>query len=100
MGPDYTGIFKCSCPSWGSFWGGGGDGETYQPAIADAPPDYSPRVTFGADLQWEDLGRVQPWHGQPRRAEDGGEEEDEKGSCDSGTYSGLRISIAFYARLV
>ena len=56
----------------------------YQPTIADAPPYHTPRVPLCANLQREDLGRVEPGHRKPRRAEDGGEEENEKGSCDPG----------------
>ena len=57
---------------------GGKKDSTYRPPVANGPSDHAPGVASGTHFQWEDLGRVQPWHGQPCRAEDGGEEEHEE----------------------
>ena len=57
---------------------GGRKDSTYRPPVADGPANHTPCVASGADFQWEDLGRVEPWHGQPCRAEDCGEEEHEE----------------------
>lgn len=35
----------------------------YQPAVADGPSDDAPCVTLCPNLEWEDLGGVEPWHG-------------------------------------
>lgn len=51
---------------------------TYRPPVPYGPADHAPCVAPGTNFQWENLGRVQPWNGQPRRSEDGGEEEDEE----------------------
>lgn len=61
------------------------DPKTYQPAVTNTPPYYTPCITLRADLQREDLGRVEPRYRQPSRAENGGEEKDKEGSCDSRT---------------
>ena len=53
---------------------------TNRPPVANGPANHTPCVASGTDFQWEDLGRVQPWHGQPCRAEDSGEEEHEENS--------------------
>ena len=71
----------------GGNWGGWviRQDKTYKPAVADAPSHHTPSVTLCANLEWEDLGWVQPGDRKPCRAKYGGEEENEKGSCDSGT---------------
>ena len=53
-------------------------GLMYRPAVADGPSDHTPRVASGPDFQWENLGGIQPRHGQPGCAEDCGVQEDEK----------------------
>ena len=58
--------------------GRGSRGLTYRPPIPNGPTDHAPCVAPGTDFQGENLGRVQPWNGQPSRSEDGGEEEDEE----------------------
>lgn len=57
------------------------DGREQQdaPAVADGPADDTPGVALGADLQREDLGRVQPGDGEPGGTKDGCVEEDEEG---------------------
>ena len=50
--------------------------ETYQPAVTNGPSDNTPCITLGADLQREDLGRIQPGDGKPGGAEDEGEHVD------------------------
>ena len=59
---------------------------TYGPSVANRPTDHAPRVASGAYFQWEDLGRVEPRHGQPRGSENGREEEHEenRGATDAG----------------
>lgn len=51
---------------------------TYCPPIANGPTDHTPRIASGTYFQWEDLGWVQPRHGQPCRSENGGEQEHEE----------------------
>lgn len=50
--------------------------EKCKPAVSDGPANDTPCVTLGADLQGEDLGRVQPWDSEPGGAEGGSEQED------------------------
>lgn len=47
-----------------------------EPAVSDGPANHSPGVSFSADLEREDLGGVEPGHGEPGGAEGGGEQED------------------------
>lgn len=46
-----------------------------EPAVTDGPANDAPGVALGADLQWEDLGGVEPWDSEPGGAEGGCEEE-------------------------
>ena len=62
---------------------------TYRPPVANRPADHTPRVASGSDFQGEDLGRVQPRDGQPRRSENGGEEEDKENGTSSHAGSAL-----------
>ena len=57
-----------------------------RPPIANTPANHAPGVTTSADLKREDLGRVQPRHGQPRSSKNGGKEENEErcGSTEMG----------------
>ena len=48
-------------------------------AVADGPPDDGPRAAFGAYVQREDLGGVEPGGGEPCGAERGRVEEGEGG---------------------
>ena len=56
---------------------------TYQPAVPNTPPYDAPSIAFGAYLEREDLGRVEPRHCEPSRAEDEGEQNDERCSCSA-----------------
>lgn len=55
----------------------------YRPTVANRPPHDTPRITTSTDLQWEDLGRIQPGDDKPSRAENDGIQEDEEGGCTS-----------------
>lgn len=62
---------------------------TYRPAVADRPTNHAPRVASGSDFQGENLRRVKPRYGQPRRSENGSEEEHEEDGGASYAGSGL-----------
>lgn len=49
--------------------------EEREPAVADGPADYPPRVALGADLEREYFGGVEPGNSQPSCAKCGCEEE-------------------------
>ena len=51
---------------------------TYYPSISNGPTDDTSRIILGANLQREDLGRVQPPHDKPSGPEDGSEEKYER----------------------
>lgn len=55
------------------FWGEG----AYSPSVSNTPSYHTPCITFGANLQGEDLGGVEPGNGKPGGAEAGGEDESE-----------------------
>lgn len=55
-------------------------GKTYEPSVTNRPSNNTECVTLCADSEWEDLGWVEPWDGQPGCAEDGGEDEDHRGT--------------------
>lgn len=63
-----------------------------EPAITQGPTNDTPGVALGSDLEWEDLGGVQPWDGEPSGAESSCEEEDHshcagcKTFCGGGTF--------------
>ena len=57
--------------------GFGGKGGAYSPAVPNTPSYYTPGVTFGTDLQGENLGGVEPGDCKPGGAEAGGEDESE-----------------------
>ena len=57
----------------------GGYGGAYSPAVSNRPAHDTPGIASGSDFQWEDLGWVQPGHGEPCRAEDHGVQEHEEG---------------------
>ena len=63
-----------------------------QPAIADGPAYDTPCVTFGTNLQRENLSWVKPWNGEPGGAEGGGEEEDHRNSTRAVASSERRSS--------
>lgn len=54
---------------------------SYRPAVANGPSHYTPCITLGTNLQWENLGRVEPWHCEPGSTENSREEEHEEGGC-------------------
>ena len=59
---------------------GGKEGGSYSPAVSNRPPYHTPRIALGADLQREDLSRVQPRDREPGGAETDAEDEGEGGS--------------------
>lgn len=58
---------------------------THQPTIADGPSNYAPGITLRTNLQWEDLGWVQPWYCKPSGTEDGSEKEHKEDCCSTET---------------
>ena len=52
--------------------------ETYCPAVANRPTHHTPCIASSSDLQWKDLGWVQPRYGQPRRSKNHGVKEHEE----------------------
>ena len=52
--------------------------DAYGPPVANRPTNHTPCVASGTYFQGEDLGRIQPRHGQPCRSENSSEEEDEE----------------------
>ena len=65
-----------------------------EPAIANGPTHDTPSITLCTNFQWEDLGRVKPWDGQPGGAEGGCEEEnhsDGTGAVASGERRARRM---------
>lgn len=65
--------------------------QAYGPSVANTPSYYTPCVTFGANLQREYLGGVEPGNGKPGGAEAGGENEGEGsgGSAELGFVVGV-----------
>ena len=53
----------------------------YQPTITNTPSHDAPGIAFSADFERKDLGRVQPRHCEPSRAEDECEQNDKRCSC-------------------
>lgn len=49
----------------------GNGGGAYEPAVADGPAEDAPSVAFGADLEWENLCRVEERYCEPCCAEYG-----------------------------
>ena len=56
-------------------------GDHSDDAVANRPADNGPGATFGADVEREDLGGVEPWSGEPGGAEGGGVEEGHGGDA-------------------
>ncbi len=75
------------CVGGMGWWGKG----TYRPAVADGPADDTPRVAARSDFEGEDLGRVEPGHGQPCCAEDHGVEEHK----ENGAAAHAGVAFAF-----
>lgn len=63
---------------------------TYTPAVANGPADDAPSIALGADLERENLGGVQPRHGQPGGAENRSIEKHEKG-CGAADLGAVRV---------
>ena len=66
--------------------------EAYSPSVSNTPSYHTPCVTFGANLQGEDLGRVEPGNGKPGGAEAGGEDES-KGSGGGAVLGCVRFVV-------
>ena len=64
----------------------------YSPSVSNTPSYHTPGITFSANLQREDLGRVEPGNGKPGGAEAGGE--------DKGEGSGGGAELSFVGRVV
>lgn len=62
---------------------------TYRPAVANRPTNHAPSVASGSYFQGEDLRRVKPRYGQPRRSENGSEEKHEEDGGASYAGSGF-----------
>lgn len=58
---------------------------SYRPAVANGPSYHTPCVALGTNLQWENLGRVEPGHCEPCSTENSREEEYEEGGCTTHT---------------
>jgi hypothetical protein len=54
--------------------------EKHRPAVANAPANHAPGITFCSNSQREDLSRVEPGDRQPRGAKHRREDEDH-GRC-------------------
>ena len=69
--------------------------KTYCPAVANRPTHHTPCIASSSDLQWKDLGWVQPRYGQPRRSEnDRVKEHEENGpTTHAGSVSPTVLSI-------
>lgn len=100
MGNATAALVWCASITRGKVKGGNGDGErkrtgeTYRPSVPNTPSDNAPGVAFGADLQREDLGRIEPGHGQPGGTEAGGEDEGEGRTCGAvGRSLGLVVLV-------
>ncbi len=65
--------------------------EAYSPSVSNTPAYHAPCVTFGANLQREDLGGVEPGNGKPGGAEAGGEDESE--GSGSGAELGCFVGV-------
>lgn len=51
---------------------------TYTPPIPNRPSHNAPSISSRSNLQWENLGGVEPGDGEPGRSEDRGVQEYEK----------------------
>ena len=49
-----------------------------KPAVTNGPANDTPSVTLGTNLQWEDLGWIEPWDSKPGGAKGGCEKENHR----------------------
>ena len=64
--------------------------EQGEPAVTDGPPDDTPGVTLGADLEGEDFSGVEPGDGKPGGAEGRCEQEDHSDGTRAVAFGGGR----------